>query len=228
MSPSRVNTPLQHICSQACIKIQLCTALQHTSSLAYLEYCEIPSCASTDAVLKKIVEKLGGNSWKCLPKQWFLLRKTTISEVDVTFVGTPLPPMSFLTDYSQLSISQLEAQRSPYLVRFSQKQATDFPAKAIHSPEVVAYTVSFVSKNQHLVRIDPTSEPSTQQKALLLGWERDMRALARMIGVVALLSVLAGVLVGVLVHDASLGIAASSGLAAVLSCLQVLAIWQFR
>src|SRR4051812_28060085 len=54
MSPPRVNTALQHICSEACTKIQLCAALQHTSSLAYLDYCEIPSCASADAVLKKV------------------------------------------------------------------------------------------------------------------------------------------------------------------------------
>jgi hypothetical protein len=45
---------------------------------------------------------------------------------------------------------------------------------------------------------------------------------AHMIGVATLLSVLTGVLVWVLVHDASLGIAASSGLAAVLSCVEVL------
>jgi len=48
------------------------------------------------------------------------------------------------------------------------------------------------------------------------------------IGVVTLLSVLNDVLVGFLVHDASLGIAASSGLAAVPSCVEVLVIWQFR
>jgi len=49
-----------------------------------------------------------------------------------------------------------------------------------------------------------------------------------MIGFVTLLSVVAGVLIGFLTHDASLGIAASGGLAAVLSCVEVLLIWQFR
>lgn len=53
-------------------------------------------------------------------------------------------------------------------------------------------------------------------------------AVAYMIGVVALLSVLAGVLVGVLFQNASLGIAASSALAATLSCVEVLVIWQSR
>ena len=125
-------------------------------------------------------------------------------------------------------MSQLEAQRSPYLVRFSQKQPHDFLTKAMHLPDMVGHAVGFVLDNQHLVRNDPVFEPSTPQKALLLGWERDTKAVAYMIGVVTLLSVLAGVLVGVLVHNASLGIAASSGLAAVLSCVEVLVIWQFR
>lgn len=98
----------------------------------------------------------------------------------------------------------------------------------MHLPDLVAHAVGFVLDNQHLVRNDPAFELSTLQKALLLGWERDTTAVAYMIGVVALLSVLTGVLVGVLVHDASLGIAASSGLAAVLSCVEVLVIWQFR
>ena len=47
-------------------------------------------------MLKKVIEKLGGISWKSILRQWFLLRKTAISEVDVSFVGTPLPHVSFL------------------------------------------------------------------------------------------------------------------------------------
>jgi hypothetical protein len=125
-------------------------------------------------------------------------------------------------------MSQLEAQRSPYLVRFSQKQPHDFLTKAMHLPDMVAHAVGFVWDNQHLVRNDLAFVSSTPQKALLLGWEKDTKAVAHMIGIVTLLSVLAGVLVGVLVHNASLGIAASSGLAAVLSCVEVLVIWQLR
>jgi hypothetical protein len=56
----------------------------------------------------------------------------------------------------------------------------------------------------------------------------DTTAVAHVIGVATLLSVLTGVLVGVLAHDASLGIAASNGLAAVLFCVEVFMIWQFR
>jgi hypothetical protein len=61
-----------------------------------------------------------------------------------------------------------------------------------------------------------------------VGWEIDRAALVYMIGFVTLLSVVAGVLTGFLAHDASLGIAASGGLAAVLSCVEVLLISQFR
>jgi hypothetical protein len=72
--------------------IQLCIAVQHTSSLAYLEYIEVQSCASSAAVLSKITEKFGRNSQRSVLKQWLVLRKRAISEVDVCFVGTPLPP----------------------------------------------------------------------------------------------------------------------------------------
>src|SRR5271155_1256143 len=94
MSSSRINNPLQNTSTEARTTIKVCAALQYSSRLAYLEYCEIPSCSSADAVLK-VIEKLGGISWKSRLKQWFLLRKTTISEVDFSFVGTPLPHMSF-------------------------------------------------------------------------------------------------------------------------------------
>jgi hypothetical protein len=53
-------------------------------------------------------------------------------------------------------------------------------------------------------------------------------ALVYMIGFVMLLSVVAGVVTGVVAHNASLGIAASGGLAAVLSCAEVLIVWPFR
>lgn len=91
-----------------------------------------------------------------------------------------------------------------------------------------AHSLAIVLEYQHLVRNNPAPGLSIPQKALLLGWERDTMAVAYMIGVVALLSVLAGVLVGVLFHNASLGIAASSALAATLSCVEVLVIWQSR
>jgi hypothetical protein len=61
-----------------------------------------------------------------------------------------------------------------------------------------------------------------------VGWETDRAALVYMICFVTLLSVVAGVLTGFLAHNASLGLAASGGLAAVLSCVEVLLMWQLR
>lgn len=136
--------------------------------------------------------------------------------------------LSRYANYSQLSVSQLETQCLPYLVRFSQKQPHDFLTNAMHLSEMMAHNPGFRFDNQHLVRNEPVSRHSTPQEALLLGWERDTTAVAHLISVVALFSVLAGVVVGVLVHSASLGMAASSGLAVILSCVEVLVIWQFR
>jgi hypothetical protein len=138
------------------------------------------------------------------------------------------PCLSWYADHSQLSVSQLETQCQPYLVRFSQKQPHDLLTKAMHHPGMMDHTHGFLFDNPHLVRNDPAPGPSTTQKALLVGWERDTTGVALMIGLVALLSVLAGVVVGVLLHNASLGIAASSGLATILSCVDVLVIWQFQ
>jgi len=136
--------------------------------------------------------------------------------------------LSCYANYSQLSPSQLEVQSPPYLVRFSQKQPHDILNKVIHLPDMMAHTPGFLLDNQYLLRQDPVAGPLVPQKALLLGWERESKALALMIGMVAILSVLAGVIVGVVVRSASLGIAACSGLAAVLSCVEVLVIWQLR
>ena len=53
-----------------------------------------------------------------------------------------------------------------------------------------------------------------------MGWEIDRAAIIYMVGFVILLSVVVGVLTGFFAQDASLGIAASSRLAAVLSCVE--------
>jgi hypothetical protein len=89
MSSSIVNVPPQHVCPFACPTIVLSVALQHTKGLAYLEYCELPLCSSPEAVLNKLVKMLGSKSKNKL-KQWILLLRPTISEVDVSAVSTTL------------------------------------------------------------------------------------------------------------------------------------------
>jgi hypothetical protein len=86
---------------------------------------------------------------------------------------------------------------------------------------------SFALEAQRVVR-NSSLVPMDSQRALLLDWEYDKGSVIVMGLVVTLLSVMAGVVVGVIGHNASLGIAVSSGIAAVLSCLEVLVVWQFR
>jgi hypothetical protein len=127
-----------------------------------------------------------------------------------------------------VSPSQLEAQRPPYLVHIKNIQPNELLTQALRHPEVLAASTDFVSTNKQYTRRQDRSISSAPQRALLVGWETDRAALVYMIGFVTLLSVMAGVLTGFLAHDASLGIAASGGLAAVLSCVEVLLMWQFR
>lgn len=85
--PLSDHTPLQHVCIDACTKYWWCIASQHTASLAYLEYFEISSCHSAEAVLKKILrkdEQTAIISWR---NRVFLLRKCIIYEADLSFVS---------------------------------------------------------------------------------------------------------------------------------------------
>jgi hypothetical protein len=127
-----------------------------------------------------------------------------------------------------VSPSQLEAQRSPYLVHINNIQPNELLTQALRHPEVLAASTDFVSTHKQYTRRQDRSIASASQRALVVGWETDRAALVCMICFVTLLSVVAGVLTGFLAHDASLGIAVSGELAAVLSCVEVLLIWQFR
>jgi hypothetical protein len=127
-----------------------------------------------------------------------------------------------------VSPSDVEAQRPPYLVHINNFQPNELLTQALRHPEILAASTDFVTTHKQYARRQDRSITSAPQRALVVGWETDRAALVCMIGFVTLLSVVAGVLVGFLAHDASLGIAASGGLAAVLSCVEVLLVWQFR
>ena len=127
-----------------------------------------------------------------------------------------------------MSPSQLEALRPPYLVHINNVQPNELLTQALRHPEVLAASTDFVSTHKQYTRRQDRNITSTTQRALVVGWETDTAALVYMIGFVTLLSVVAGVLTGFLAHDASLGIAVSGGLAAVLSCVEILLIRQFR
>jgi hypothetical protein len=127
-----------------------------------------------------------------------------------------------------VSPSQLEAQRAPYLIHINNVQPNDLLTQALRHPEVLTASTDFVSTHKQYTRRQDRSITSVRQRALVVGCETHRAALVYMIGFVTLLSVVAGVLTGFLAHDASLGIAVSGGLAAVLSCVEVLLVWQFR
>jgi hypothetical protein len=129
--------------------------------------------------------------------------------------------------FCQVSPSQLEAQSPPYLVHVARTEKHDLLTSALHHRQMISEYDSFTLETQRFVR-NPSSLPVGSQRALMLDWEYDKGSVIFMGVVVTLLSVIAGVVVGVLNHDASLGIAVSSGMAAVLSCLEVLVLWQFR
>jgi hypothetical protein len=118
-----------------------------------------------------------------------------------------------------VSPSDVEAQRPPYLVHINNFQPNELLTQALRHPEILAASTDFVTTHKQYARRQDRSITSAPQRALVVGWETDRAALV---------SVVAGVLVGFLAHDASLGIAASGGLAAVLSCVEVLLVWQFR
>lgn len=103
----------------------------------------------------------------------------------------------------------------------------DFLTSTLCNRQLLAGSQNFAANNQRFVRQGRQQELGSQW-ALMLMWESDKTATVRMVAAVTLLSVLVGVLVGVLGHDASLGIAVSSGIAAVLSCLEMLVVWHYR
>jgi predicted lysophospholipase L1 biosynthesis ABC-type transport system permease subunit len=76
-----------------------------------------------------------------------------------------------------------------------------------------------------LAEVDDTSPV---QQALRRYWKLNTSALMYIVIAVTLLSVLVGVLVGVFAHNASLGIAATSGFAAILSSIAGILVLRFR
>lgn len=71
-----------------------------------------------------------------------------------------------------------------------------------------------------------TSNPQAEAKALVIGWARTKSLLIWPIFLFSILSLAIGVLVGELAHDAALGVAVTAGVVGVLSCLEVLVVWQ--
>jgi hypothetical protein len=63
---------------------------------------------------------------------------------------------------------------------------------------------------------------------MVVRWTTTRTHLIWLILLLSALSLAVGVLVGKLVHSAELGVAVTSGVAAILSCVEVLMVWQFK
>ena len=71
-----------------------------------------------------------------------------------------------------------------------------------------------------------TSDPQAEAKVLVIGWARERSLLVWPIFLFSILSLAIGVLVGELAHSAALGVAVTSGVAGILSGIEVLMVWQ--
>ena len=104
--------------------------------------------------------------------------------------------------------------------------------EAFHRPTILASARDFVSSNRHFAsRASSTNmmmDLDVPTRTLVVGWTTRREYIIYLSAVVILLSVAAGVLIGFLTHSGSLGVAVSSGLGTVLSCVEVLVCWHFR
>jgi hypothetical protein len=85
-----------------------------------------------------------------------------------------------------------------------------------------------LASNICLTLLADTDGASPVQQALRRCWKLNTSVLLYMVIAVTLLSVLVGILVGVFTHNASLGIATTSGFAAILSSIAGILLLRFR
>lgn len=127
-----------------------------------------------------------------------------------------------------MSLTDVEAQGNQVaLVGIQALEPNSILTEAFHRPAILASTRNFVSSN-HAFAARSGSNLDGAMRTLVVGWATRKEYIVYFIGVVILLSVAAGILVGFLTHNASLGLTVSSGLGTVLSCAEVLVCWHFR
>jgi len=89
-------------------------------------------------------------------------------------------------------------------------------------------TTNSLDSNVYLTSLATTDNTSPVQQTLRQCWKLNISALMYVVIAVTLLSVLVGILVGVFTHNASLGIATTSGFAAILSSIAGILLLRFR
>jgi hypothetical protein len=127
-----------------------------------------------------------------------------------------------------MSRSNLESQEGPVLVDIRDKKIDPLLTQALRDPSILKSATDFVVSNNRFTMLVATSNPQVEAKALLIGWARTKSLLVWPIIFFSILSVAIGLLVGELAHNAALGVAVTAGVAGVLSCMEVLMIWQAK
>jgi hypothetical protein len=114
------------------------------------------------------------------------------------------------------------------LVAISNVQLNEYLTHLLFHPHVLASGTDFIRSHDRFKQVEAGPQTSQTQHALMVGWKPDTSALIYFIISVSFLSILAGILVGVLAHNAALGITASASCAALLSCIEGILLWNFR
>lgn len=97
--------------------------------------------------------------------------------------------------------------------------------QSLAQPEILANARDFpIVNNSMLARFEVETVDSVRE-CLLVTCELDKRILCRLLIAAAFLSLLIALFIGLLVHQADLGIAISNLFATVLSCVEVVLVW---
>jgi len=125
-----------------------------------------------------------------------------------------------------ISFSDVEAHHSRIQVGVEHIELSSILTEAFHYPAILTSSRDFVTSHQRYA-LSTGTNANDPICVLLVGWTTRKEYFAYFIAAVILFSVAAGICVGVLLHNVGLGVAVSSGLATVLSCVEGLVFWQF-
>ena len=92
----------------------------------------------------------------------------------------------------------------------------------------MALATDFVAANTWFAISTRVADPRLLPKAIVIIWKKTSNHLIWCFLLLSVLSLAIGVLVGKLAHSADLGVAVTSGVAAILSCVEVLMVMQFN
>jgi hypothetical protein len=124
-----------------------------------------------------------------------------------------------------MSSSNLESQSLPCKVFIESRESMEISTEAFHCPEILSSVTDFAEWNA-AYRLD-VSSPSFDgpKKALLIGRRFNKTAACMWLLLALLVSVAAGVEVGVVCRDVNLGMSIGTGILALLTAVEGLVMW---